>query len=191
MPFCARCIKAGRLCEGYERYPVFLNRTAQGADRRHRLDEVKPNFEILAALANLNDNRMLSQLSATPAFDSQIIALFFESYLPADKHVQDGYGRGWLQQAIGLQNPGEALHLSIKAMSMNRLGRSFKDGRLVFQGAQCYGSALQQLRKALQSKVTVWHDETLAAGFVLALYDVSLSKTYSSSFAYRVIQANP
>ncbi len=197
MPSCTRCTKAGRICEGYERYPVFLNRTAQGTDKRHRLEETKPNFlsdsvqvvvssndwrQFLAAMANLEDNRLISQLSATPAFDSQIIALFFHRYLPADKRIQDGYGRAWLQKAIGLQNPGEALHLSLKAISMTSLGRLFRDERLTFQGQKYYGRALQQLRKALQSEIVVWQDETLAAGFILALYEVRQSRTCSSSF---------
>lgn len=136
---------------------------------------------MLAALAKSDDNRILSQLSATPAFDSQIIALFFERYLPVDKSAQNA-GRCWLRQAVGLPNPGEALHLSLKAISMTRLGRLFEDERLAFQGGTCYGVALQQLRKALQSEVAVRQDETLAAGFILALYEVSPSKTGFSSF---------
>lgn len=195
MPSCARCIKGGRTCEGYERYPVFLNRTARGLEKRNRLDEARniayPSSvqavvstngwrQIVGALVNSEDNRMLTRLSPTPAFDSQIISLFFERYSPATKRIQGGYGRGWLKQAIGLQDPGEALHLSLKAISMTRMGRISKDDRLAFQGAKVYGSALQQLRRAVQSEVTVWHNETLAAGFILALYEVSPSKSGSS-----------
>ena len=97
-----------------------------------------------------------------------------------DKRIQDGYGRAWLQKAIGLQNP-EALHLSLKAIAMTRLGRLFRDDRLTLQGQTCYGRALQQLRKALQSEIFVWQDETLAAGFILALYEVRQSRACSSS----------
>ena len=202
MPSCARCNKAGRTCAGYQRYPVSLNRTALGLEKRNRLDgldEAKtstspsPNSgqavistndwrQIVGALVNPEDNRMLSQLSATPAFDSHIISLFFERYSPANNRIQDDYGRAWLKQAIGLQNPGEALRLSLKAISMTRMGRISKDDRLLFQGGKVYGSALQQLRKALQSEVMVWHNETLAAGIILALYGVSPSKTRSSCF---------
>lgn len=137
--------------------------------------------QILGALANSEDNRMLSHPAATPAFDTQIIALFFQRYLPVNKDVQDGCRSGWLQQVIGLQNPGEALHLSLKAISMTTLGRLGKDDRLVLNGGTCYGSALQQLRRALQSEITVWHDETVAASLILALYEVSASKTCDSS----------
>lgn len=193
------------MCEGYETYPITLNRTAQGANKRHRLEEAKPKFssapvqavvftndwkQILPAVANSQENRMPSQLSASTAFDSQIIALFFEKYLPADKRVHDNYGRAWLQQAIGLQNPGEALHLSLKAMSMTTIGRQCKDDRLAFQGGVCYGRALQQLRKALQSEISVWQDETLAAGFILALYEVSQREKYSSSCTYYAPKSN-
>lgn len=190
MPACARCIKGGVTCEGYERFPVFLNRTAQGLEKRERLDEAKPIApsssekpdisandwtHIFGALLSSEDNRMLSQPSATPAFDSQIIALFFHRYLPTNEAVQDGYEGGWLRQTICLQNPGEALHLSLKAISMTTLGRLYKDDRLAFQGGTCYGSALHQLRTALQSELTVWRDETLTTSFILALYEVSLT----------------
>ena len=188
MPACARCIKGGITCEGYEHFPVFLNRTARGLEKRQRLDEAKsivpPSSEkndisandmrqILGALLISKDNRMLFQPSATPAFDSQIIALFFYRYLPANEGIQDGYEGGWLRETICLQNPGEALHLSLKAISMTTLGRLYKDDRLAFQGGTCYGGALHHLRRALQSEVTVWRNETLTASFILALYEVS------------------
>lgn len=189
MPSCARCTKIGATCEGYDRYPVFLNRTAQGLEKRQRLDEAKsivpPSLEkpaisanasrqSLGAMLNSGDNRMLCQPSATPAFHNQIIALFFHRYLPENEDIQDGYECGWLRQTICLQNPGEALHLSLKAISMTTLGRVYKDDSLALQGGVCYGNALQQLRKALQSEVTVWCNETLTASFILALYEVSL-----------------
>lgn len=190
MPACARCIKGGISCEGYGRFPVFLNRTAQGLEKRQRLDEAKPIApsssekpdisandwkHILAALLNSGDNRMLSQPSATPAYDSQIIALFFHRYLPTNEVIQDGYEGSWLRQTICLQNPGEALHLSLKAISMTTLGRLYKDDRLAFQAGTCYGGALRHLRRALQSEMTVWRNETLTASFILALYEVSLT----------------
>lgn len=41
-PSCQRCIKSGRECEGYEKAPIFLNRTVQGIEKRKHLDEVRP-----------------------------------------------------------------------------------------------------------------------------------------------------
>lgn len=40
-PACNRCLNSGKTCEGYSRYPVFLNRTKQGLVKRGRLEEVK------------------------------------------------------------------------------------------------------------------------------------------------------
>ena len=89
--------------------------------------------------------------------------------------MRDKYARGWLQQAVGLQDPGEALKLSLRAVSMTTMGRLCKDEMLAFEGGKYYGTALQQLRTALQSDSTVWHDETLAASLVLAVYEVGPS----------------
>ena len=187
-PSCARCIRGGRTCDGYGIYTISLNRTAQGAGKRQRLDEAEPSAhtdlvqapisandwkEILAALANSQHTNMISQISSSPAFDSQILAIFYQKYLPVNRHIQGGYGRSWLHQAIGLQNPGDALYLSLKALSMTRLGRLCKDEKLAFQGAIFYGRALRQLQRALQDRTIVCQDETLAAGFILALYEVS------------------
>lgn len=48
-----------------------------------------------------------------------------------------------------------------------------QDDRLVLQGQSNYVRALQQLQKALRSDHAVGRDETLAAGYVLALHEVS------------------
>lgn len=178
MPSCARFITSGIICQGYDRFPVFLNRTAQGLEKRQRLDEAKsivpPSLEksgtstidwrqMLGAMLNSGDNRMLCQPSTTLAYHSQIIALFFHRYLPANEGTQDGYEGGWLRQTMCLQEHGQALHLSLRAISMTTLGRLHQDDRLALQGQSCYGSALHQLRIAPQSEVTVWHNETLTA----------------------------
>ena len=50
-----------------------------------------------------------------------------------------------------------------------------QDDRLALQGQSCYVRALQQLQKALRSDNAVVRDETFAAGYVLALHEVSNS----------------
>ena len=50
-----------------------------------------------------------------------------------------------------------------------------KDDRLALQGQSCYIRALQQLQKALRSDHAVGRDETFAAGYVLALHEVTES----------------
>lgn len=48
-----------------------------------------------------------------------------------------------------------------------------QDDRLALQGQSCYVRALQQLQKALMSDRAVGRDETFAAGYLLALHEVT------------------
>ena len=52
-----------------------------------------------------------------------------------------------------------------------------KDDRLALRGQSCYVGALQQLQKALRSDHAVARDDTFAAGYVLALHEVTKSYT--------------
>lgn len=40
-PACRKCTQSGRECEGYARYPIFLNRTVEGPQKRRGLEEAK------------------------------------------------------------------------------------------------------------------------------------------------------
>ena len=41
-PLCYNCTSSGRDCEGYERFPIFITKTAEGYQKRRPLEEVKP-----------------------------------------------------------------------------------------------------------------------------------------------------
>ena len=51
-----------------------------------------------------------------------------------------------------------------------------KDDGLALRGQSCYVGALQQLQRALRSDRVVGRDETFAAGYILALYEVTKSQ---------------
>lgn len=124
------------------------------------------------------DTRIVFQPNGANAFDNQIISLFWERYIPStDESVSDGSPCGWLQQVISSPSPPDtdALQLSLKALTITRLGRMNQDDRLALQGQSCYVRALHQLQKALRSDHAVGQDETFAAGYVLALHEVSES----------------
>ena len=121
------------------------------------------------------DDRLLAQPSRASAFDQQIISSFWEKYIPSSASAQSGSPCSWLQQVIGLSNPGEALYCSIKALAMTRLGWIHRDNSLALQGHIFYSRALQVLRKALLSEHEIYEDKIFAAGYVLSIYEVSLS----------------
>lgn len=181
------------MCEGYARYPVFLNRTIEGPQRRHGLEEAKTPFAQvgqgpvetptmqsnvdfqrgLVEARRANDNRMLVQSDPSSIFDQQIVATFWAKYLPSDPSARGRQPCLWLEQVLALPSPSEPLQLSLKALAMTRLGFVNRDEALVLQGNQYYGRALQAVQKSLWNERSMRDDEIFAAGYVLSVYEVS------------------
>lgn len=98
--------------------------------------------------------------------------LFLETYLPANPNDGPGLYREWLCEAVTLNDPGKVLEYSFNALSITRAGRLGNDQALVVQGNAAYGLALRELRKALLSPLLATKDETLAACYILSIYEV-------------------
>lgn len=186
-----KCSQSGRVCEGYQRYPVFLNRTAEGFEKRHRLQEAKTlpiskhtrpethltgpdvaSFHGVSSSRRARDNRLLTRPSGSTLFDQQIISSFWEKFIPSDANAQHGPPSNWLQRVIGLPEPGKAIYYSLKALAMTRLGWINGDESLALQGRQCYSSALRALHNSLSSEHVIYEDDIFAAGFALSIYEV-------------------
>lgn len=199
-PFCKTCTKSRRVCEGYARFPVFLNRTLQGSEKRHGLEETKTPFlqsldqdlfQPQPILTNIDfqrglvesrrayDNRIIGQPNDSAAYDQQIISALWEKYTPSNNSIQSGTPCVWLQHLINLPTRGIPLHLSLRAFAMTRIGWINKDESLVLQGNLCYGRALNAVQKSLSSEASMWQDELFAAGFVLSVYELFESTTPS------------
>ena len=124
---------------------------------------------------------MVLQPSNGSAVEAQIISAFWETYIPSKSNAQSGPVCTWLQQSIVHQHAGETLKLSLKALAMTRLGWMNSDDAVAVRGRVYYGRALQQVQKDLWSENMMWEDVTLAAGFVLSIYEVCLSDLLGAS----------
>ena len=58
---------------------------------------------------------------------------------------------------------------------MTRVGWIHRDNTLVLNGRLLYSQALQAIQRSLNDERTMWQDETLATGNVLAWYEVKNS----------------
>ncbi len=198
LPTCKKCIKAGKTCEGYARYPVFLNRTIKGLAKRKPFEEAKrPQYPVASPITSTPSieaptttqqrkpscdrktsiDVVVLQPNNSVACETQLISTFWDHYIPRQS-VQDGCHCKWLQRALDLPNPSPALRLSLKALAMARLGWIHGDKSLVLDGRVFYSQALQATQRALYDERMMWQDETLATGSVLAFYEV---KTYPDS----------
>ena len=193
-PVCNTCTKSGRVCEGYERFPVFLNRTLQGLEKRCGLEEAKTlssqssdrdlslpqpmasNIEFQRGLVESlrsYDNRILVQPNESAAFDQRIISALWEKYTTSINSVQGGSPCVWLQHILNYPSWEIPLHLSLRAFAMTRLGYINKDESMVLHGNMYYGRALNAVQRSLLSEAAMPQDELFAAGYVLSVYEVT------------------
>ena len=170
---------------------MFVNRTTGGFEKRHGLEEAKAlpiskyvrvdthptksdvaSFHGVSYNRRAGDNRLLTQPSSSTVFEQQIVSSFWEKYIPSNANAQDGSPSHWLQRVIGLTKPGKAIHYSLKALAMTRLGWINGDESLALQGRVFYSHGLQVLQKSLSSESIIFDDNVLAAGFALSIYEV-------------------
>lgn len=190
-----RCVQSGRTCEGYKRGPVFLNRTAQGWEKRSRLEEALPRREeaIVVQIGGPSVPKVskppkpskpskspsppLQGISAKEAMKLQFHNLFIESYLPSNPKLGPGLTQTWLAEAVRFNNPGKALEYSLHALCITRIGRFSGDQALVVKGSVALGQALRELQLALSSPKLAGTDDTLASCLVLSIYEVNLCRS--------------
>ena len=212
-PACNRCAQSGRECEGYDRFPVFLNRTIEGPQKRHGLEEAKTPSHSRAVTPSIGDqglsstpsmlssvsflrsvseqqipimdNRLLLQPSSSASVDQQFISAFWERYVPRNPRASDSSGTYiWLEQVIRQPDRGEASQLSIQALALTRLGWINNDDSLAQQGIMWYVRALQSVQKALWRDNAASNDDLFVAGYILAVYEViTFDLTFSTDLS--------
>jgi hypothetical protein len=120
------------------------------------------------------------QINSAGVIKKKFQSIFLEGYLPLNPNEGPGLYRDWLCEIVYLNQPGKVLEYSLNALCISRAGRVGNDQTLVVQGGVAYGRALRELQKALLSPTLAMQDETLAACYVLAIYEVSLYPGISS-----------
>lgn len=194
-PHCLNCTRTGRSCEGYERYPVFINRTARGVQKRNPLEETKPGPSTSRPTDDVADNTTTGPVPPTGTASSVIpipsgpstqtiwstgfVSWFWEHYSPAHSPVNASLGGpAWLYYVMNIPHPTAVLRHSLLALSVVRFGREREDEALINKGRSTYGMALNRLQKAIYDPLAVSHEETLAATRALILYEVCFSSGF-------------
>lgn len=65
-PHCLNCVQSGQSCEGYGRYPVFINRTLDGLQKRRPLEEARPGASKPQSHAGSSDGEVVVRGSTSP-----------------------------------------------------------------------------------------------------------------------------
>jgi hypothetical protein len=183
-PSCSNCDKSGRQCEGYARFPIFLNRTMDGTAPRVHLEESKPsksrNKHDSETLLNpgLTIALSLMGISQCQAWKAQVVAWFWESYATVsrfddgDRDVPERNSL-WLYRAVEVPHPLPVLKQALLALSIVRYGRVTGNVDLTSYGQRLYGIVLRALQQAMYDENSATSDATLASVRVLVLYEVS------------------
>lgn len=189
-PHCLTCIRGGRACEGYQRYPVFLNYTASGLEKRRPLEEAKsevPGSTPTPPLTNSQeahqsvpnvmsrDTALIANPSTPVIWTKGFLSCFWTNYSPRTMSSNEAVkGPLWLYLAMGIPNPTPILHKSLLALAVVRSGRAREDSSLVVEGQRFYGQAVRMLQKTLEDRQQILHEENLAAVRAMVLYEVCL-----------------
>ncbi|KAI1609374.1 hypothetical protein EDD37DRAFT_162038 [Exophiala viscosa] len=190
-PSCQRCTSSQRQCEGYEKYPVFINRGQQGLQKRKRLEEARPaqsrHTEMIAP-AVTSPHKQPSMASSPPCrylLEDQCISVFWDGF--SARSVTDSRPASdpaWLHHILNISSPVDTLRQTLLSLAYTRLGRLNDDPAAVLRGQQVYGQALKTMQQALYDPHWSRHDETLAAARCMVLYESfeSTSESMTSWF---------
>jgi hypothetical protein len=182
-PSCQNCCKSRRQCEGYARFPIFLNRTTDGVVQRSHLEEAKtvscqkkPPSEKLSRLARVSPLALL-EISTCQSWKIQVIAWFWESHADLSKFDDGGVAATesnshWLYRTLEVSHPLPVLERTLSALSASRYGRIIGNLDMAVHGQRLYGLALKSMQQAMYDEATMLSDETLMSVRILVLYEV-------------------
>ena len=147
-PECARCIKRGLSCPGYNRDRVFIHHTS--VLPVGPFDPNNPGFQL--ALFRQSQVTALPQfIQAGPQIRTQLSCEILDAYLPLEPAGTCGVD-AWLYlipNFLALPNRSEMLERAISALSCIYVGKKHSDTRLLHQGVLCYTVSIRLMRKML------------------------------------------
>jgi hypothetical protein len=160
-------MRLGRVCEGYESYPVFINRGPEGLQKRNRFEEARYTPTAAPSVA-------ASRVSLRGTHEDQILASFWDSYTSSGQTIRET--PFWLQKCIEIsgdssRSGAELLRQVLLAIAYTRAGRFQNDAACICQGQRCYGLSLALMQQALYDAVLARTDAVLAAARCMVLFE--------------------
>ncbi|KIW30982.1 uncharacterized protein PV07_02667 [Cladophialophora immunda] len=166
---CNTCRRRKVRCEGYERYPVFINRGQTGLQRRRRLEEAR-STPPQPALQNQN-TIVFSTPSPSQVNEDQLISSFWEGYSTVSPQYSRTREPAWLYHSINISASITPLRLALLSLAYTRTGRLQNNQTLIRKGQEIYGRVLRLTQNALYDPQLMRHDELLAAARCMVLYE--------------------
>lgn len=178
-------MRSRRICGGYERHLVFINRTSEGPQKRRYLEEVKETT--LNTSAPYCD--AVTSKCDLPSHWTPKLAKSFENNFLQWLHgslVLDGTNdcTSVLGVVMSIASPGPLLEQSLLALAMSRFGKVSGDYTALQRGQILYSKSLRWFGTALMNPEISKTDDSLATACILGLYEVTETQPQILYFAH-------
>jgi hypothetical protein len=177
-PACQRCQYGKLHCEGYERYPVFINKTARGLQKRQHLEEVKlrgganPERPSCAPVTSSPSAKIaIPRMLLEAAYRSWVLGLVGEVAIVKHGMRSQTF---WLRHVLEHLMPLPILQQALYAIACTGHGKTYGDATFLEHGHRLYGGVLQKFKESLSDPLLVHHEDVLATAGLLVLYEVGL-----------------
>ncbi|KAJ5245970.1 hypothetical protein N7468_000953 [Penicillium chermesinum] len=164
-PQCARCLRGGHRCGGYERTRKFI----------HTFAEPQQGFG--GNSAQYRRESTLAVVNVNAQIRSQLFSLFVDSYVPSQPTGRVNWrchrAANVLEDfppLMGGEN-SQLLDRAVMALATGFVGRKFGDQRLTRQGIVLYNNSIQAFTKLI-SRSGLPVQEVLCANIAFQLYEV-------------------
>jgi hypothetical protein len=172
-PHCARCLRGGHRCDGYDRSRKFVHAFSAPDTTSKDLSVKRQPRKQDASFSTINVNTQIR---------SQLFSLFIDSYIPSRPLGQINFR---CQQASNLievfptvmnGKNSQLLDRAISALAAVFVGNKIGDEQLIRHGVGLYNNAIRVFARLIPR----WGlpvQEVLCANVVFQLYEVSCSMT--------------
>ncbi|KAL8857667.1 MAG: hypothetical protein Q9178_005832 [Gyalolechia marmorata] len=122
--------------------------------------------------------RFLPDDMARTAFEAQSLSIFWDLYFPANERLVPKSStvgidyRSWITVIPKLDLNDAALRPALLAFCLARIGGGHSDPKMSEQALKVYGTALKEMNRALRDGRRIQTNEILAAGKLLAGYEM-------------------
>lgn len=179
-PHCARCLRGGHRCDGYDRSRKFVHTFAEPVVSKtgeKDLAAQRRSSEDAAAFVTINVNAQIR---------SQLFSLFIDSYIPSSPVGKVNFRCAQTSNLIEVfprvmnGRNSQLLDRAISALATVFVGKTVGDDRLIRHGIMLYNNAIQVFARLIP-RAGLPVQEVLCANVVFQLYEVRYARTDSTA----------
>ncbi|KAL1965284.1 hypothetical protein VTN77DRAFT_5886 [Rasamsonia byssochlamydoides] len=183
-PACGRCTANQRECPGYPD-PVF--RSMNEASRRRALRLKRPNGHCCGPPQG--SSAVSAPISMSRNWEQEAVCYFFSRFVvPSPNPALSEGCLCFLPEMYRSSCDHLQLRECVSAVSLYLYGRRARMPDLIYRAGEVYGNALRLTARILQDAAAVKSDQTLAAIFLLSLYEIMASEEPSSQLPHNDAQ---